>query len=94
MFSIMPKRTAGGVKMIAAVSSNNIIGHNGQLPWNLPKDRLWFETCIQGGVILTGRRSYEETGSALPGAYRTVVVSKANASYTDALCVPTFNGKE
>mmetsp|Transcript_28022 Transcript_28022/g.47399 ORF Transcript_28022/g.47399 Transcript_28022/m.47399 type:complete len:257 (+) Transcript_28022:26-796(+) len=40
------------------------------------KDRRWLMRHVRGGVLVLGRRSFEETGRPLPGIFRTIVVSR------------------
>uniref|UniRef100_A0A7S2BA08 dihydrofolate reductase n=1 Tax=Florenciella parvula TaxID=236787 RepID=A0A7S2BA08_9STRA len=62
--------------IIAAVASpSGIIGIDGKLPWSIPEDRAWFERHVQAGILILGRRSWEETGASIPGVRGSVVVS-------------------
>ena len=45
--------------IIAAKSDNGVIGKNGELPWHMPADLDFFSRQIEGGYLLSGRRSYE-----------------------------------
>jgi len=78
--TVWPPSTAfaggNGIALIAAVSLNGIIGLRGQLPWSIPEDRRWLMRHVRGGVLVLGRRSFEETGRPLPGIFRTIVVSR------------------
>ena len=46
--------------MIAALSSNNVIGHNGTLPWHLKKDFSWFVKNTKNKIVVMGRKNYED----------------------------------
>jgi putative acetyltransferase len=59
--------------MIFAVAENGALGLGGQLPWNLPMDRDHFARTTLGHAVLMGRRTWEETGRALPGRLNIVV---------------------
>ncbi len=61
--------------LIVAVSSNGIIGANGQLPWKLPADLRHFRRLTMGHTLLMGRRTYQSLGRPLPGR-RNLVVSR------------------
>ncbi len=77
--------------LIAAVSRNGVIGRGGQLPWDLPEDRAHFRRATWGHAVIMGRRTWDETGRALPGR-RNIVVSRAGAvSGTDREVVPTLD---
>lgn len=45
--------------MIAAQSSNRVIGKDGGLPWHMPGDEAFFLNEIEGCLLLSGRKSYE-----------------------------------
>lgn len=50
------------------------IGFKNQLPWKLPADLKRFRELTMGHHIITGRRTFESIGKALPGR-RTIVVT-------------------
>lgn len=79
-----PRLPVGEVGVIAAASVNGIIGRGGQLPWHLPQDRQWLEEHVRDSVFILGRRSFEETGSALPGVFATIVLTRSSWTYPDA----------
>ncbi|HXU83384.1 MAG TPA: dihydrofolate reductase [Polyangia bacterium] len=62
--------------LIAAVARNGVIGRGGQLPWVLPEDRAHFQRATLGHAVIMGRRTWDETGAALPGR-RNLVVSRS-----------------
>ena len=65
------------IRLIAAASSNGVIGRGGGMPWkHIAEDRDWLLSQIRGGVVVLGRRSFEETNRPLPGAKATVVVTR------------------
>ena len=45
--------------MIAAMSTNRVIGINNDLPWHLPDDFKFFQTKTKGHHVLMGRKNYE-----------------------------------
>ena len=46
--------------IVAAMSSNRVIGINNKLPWRLPKDRRAFQDLTENTVLILGRRTLEE----------------------------------
>jgi len=60
------------VSLIVAVSSNGVIGRDGDLPWHLPADLKHFKRTTMGHHLIIGRRTWDEVGKPLPG--RTMVV--------------------
>ena len=45
--------------MIAAMSTNRVIGINNDLPWHLPDDFKFFQTKTKGHHVVMGRKNYE-----------------------------------
>jgi dihydrofolate reductase len=64
------------ISLIAAASSNRVIGVQNQLPWHLPADLKFFKEKTLGHHILMGRKTWESFGKPLPG--RTSVVISRN----------------
>ena len=48
--------------LMVAIARNGAIGNKGDLPWEYPEDRAWFEAMTRGHVVVMGRRTYEEAG--------------------------------
>ena len=65
--------------IIAALTSQSIIGINGQLPWtNLPADKAHFVNTTRNKVLIIGRKSFAEedpSGDAVRHARACVVLS-------------------
>lgn len=65
---------------IAAVSKNDVIGKNGELPWNMPSDLQFFKEMTQNSTIIMGRKTWQSLkGKRLPN--RKVIVLSSNAFY-------------
>jgi len=47
------------VSLIAAMSSNRVIGFHNRLPWKLPADTAYFKRVTAGKKFIMGRKSYE-----------------------------------
>ncbi|CAK0751384.1 Dihydrofolate reductase type 3 [Gammaproteobacteria bacterium] len=71
----MPRK----VCVIAAVSTNGVIGQSGRLPWNLPADLRHFRKTTWGYPILMGRKTFESIGRPLEG--RQNLVLSRNRTY-------------
>jgi len=54
------------VSAIAAVSENQVIGRDGDLPWHLPDDMKFFQWTTMGHYVITGRKNWE----SIPLKYR------------------------
>lgn len=59
------------MQLIVAVSQNDAIGLNNQIPWHVPKDFAWFKTFTTGRIIAMGKNTFKSVG-LLPG--RTTIV--------------------
>ena len=66
--------------LIAAHAKNKVIGNKGHIPWSLPSDQQRFKEITLGGILIMGRRTFEEIykkfGHGLPGR-QTIVISKS-----------------
>lgn len=72
------------IYIIVAVAKNGVIGQQGHLPWRIPEDWDYMLNCTRGGIMIEGRRCYEELGGALPGR-KTIVLSRRLPPLADAL---------
>lgn len=52
--------------IIAAVSENNVIGKDGDIPWDIPEDMTHFKKKTTGNTVIMGRKTYE----SLPDSFR------------------------
>jgi len=61
------------LSFIVAISENNAIGKDNQLPWHLPEDLKFFKRTTMGKPVVMGRKTYESLGKPLPGRLNIVV---------------------
>jgi dihydrofolate reductase len=61
------------ISLIAAMSSNRVIGVQNKLPWDIPEDLKRFRALTAGHVIIMGRKTFESIGRPLPGRDNRVV---------------------
>lgn len=47
------------VKLIAAVSQNNVIGKGNSIPWRLPDDMKYFAETTTNNPVIMGRKSWD-----------------------------------
>jgi dihydrofolate reductase len=64
------------IALVAALSTNRVIGRDNTLPWHLPGDLQYFKRITMGKPLLMGRKTYESIGRPLPG--RTNIVLTRN----------------
>ncbi|OGT27092.1 MAG: dihydrofolate reductase [Gammaproteobacteria bacterium RIFCSPLOWO2_02_FULL_42_14] len=63
------------LSLIAAVSSNRVIGNNNRLPWHLPADLKHFKNLTLGKPVIMGRKTFDSIGKPLPNR-RNIVISR------------------
>lgn len=66
------------LSLIAALSSNNVIGRNNDLPWHLSTDLKRLKALTMGHHMIMGRRTYDSIGRPLPGRYFVVITRDPN----------------
>ena len=62
------------IKLICAISKNNVIGKENKLPWNIGEDLKRFKELTSNNIIVMGRKTYESIGRPLPNR-RNIVLS-------------------
>jgi len=68
------------VSLIVAMSTNRVIGRDGDLPWHLPVDLRHFKKTTMGHHLIIGRATWDEVGKPLPG--RTMVIVTRNRDFS------------
>lgn len=63
------------IRSIVAISSNGVIGVEGQLPFYYPEDLKHFKECTLNSTVIMGRKTLESIGRALPKR-KNIVISK------------------
>ncbi len=72
------------ISIVVAMSSNGVIGRNGDLPWHLSADLKHFKAITMGKPIVMGRKTHESIGRPLPG--RENIILTRNQDYTAQGC--------
>ena len=72
------------ISAIVAMSSNRVIGHQGQIPWKIPGEQKMFKEITLGHTVIMGRKTYESIGRPLPG--RTNIVITRQSDYQASGC--------
>jgi dihydrofolate reductase len=68
------------ISIIVAVSTNNVIGVQGELPWKISDDLKRFKALTMGKPIVMGRLTWESIGRALPGRQNIVITRQSGFS--------------
>ena len=72
------------ISHVVALSNNNVIGVDNNLPWNLKTDLSHFKEYTTNKVIVMGRKTYESIGRPLPNRVNYVVsrtIDKIDGAY-------------
>ncbi|WAK04266.1 dihydrofolate reductase [Methylobacter sp. YRD-M1] len=81
------------LNIIAALSTNLVIGHNGKLPWHIPNDLVNFKALTFGHIVIMGRKTWESLPSGmrpLKGRTNIVVTRKMGYVADEAIVVSSF----
>jgi dihydrofolate reductase len=65
--------------LVAALSTNGVIGRDNQLPWRLPEDLAHFKRVTLNHPIVMGRKTFESIGRPLPKR-RNIVVTRGEGA--------------
>ncbi|AKZ66090.1 type 3 dihydrofolate reductase [Candidatus Palibaumannia cicadellinicola] len=63
------------ISLIAALTSDNIIGINNTIPWHLSKDLIWFKKHTYNKPVIMGRKTFDSIKKPLYGR-RNIVLSR------------------
>ena len=66
------------ITLVAAIASNNVIGKENSLPWNIPEDLKRFKQMTSGHTILMGRKTFDSIGRPLPNRQNIVMTKNEN----------------
>ena len=61
------------MELVVAITENNVIGLDGNMPWHLPADLKHFKDLTSGHAVLMGRKTYDSIGKALPNRLNLVI---------------------
>ena len=76
------------IKLICAISKNNVIGKDNKLPWNISEDLKRFKELTSNNWIVMGRKTFDSIGKPLPNR-KNIVLSKNKSLIIDS--VEVFN---
>ncbi|MEP0941814.1 MAG: dihydrofolate reductase [Rhizobiaceae bacterium] len=66
------------ISIVVAVAENDVIGFDGDMPWQLSTDLKRFKALTIGKPMIMGRKTFAAIGSALPGRTSIVVTRDTN----------------
>jgi len=79
------------IKLICAISKNNVIGNENKLPWNISEDLKRFKELTSNNWIVMGRKTFDSIGRPLPNR-KNIVLSENKNLKIDS--VEVFNTPE
>ena len=66
------------IKLICAISKNNVIGNENKLPWNLSEDLKRFKKLTSNNLVVMGRKTFDSIGRPLPNRKNIVLSNNLN----------------
>ena len=79
------------ISIIVALSENNVVGINNQLPWKLSADLKRVRGLTMGHHIIMGRKTYESIGRPLPGRVNVVITRNTDFKADGCIIVSSLN---
>ena len=80
------------ILLIAAMSTNRVIGRNGKTPWYIPEELAFFKTTTMGYPMIMGRRTFASLPGPLPG--RMNIILSRNPAFAPPGTVTAASLKE
>jgi dihydrofolate reductase len=74
--------------IIAAMTSDRIIGIDNTIPWKIKEEMLHFRNMTVEHPVIMGRKTYESIGKPLPK--RTNIVLTRGAAIPEVICRPNI----
>ena len=65
------------IRIIAAVTTNGVIGIEGKIPFDYPEDMQHFKKSTLNSTIIMGRKTFEGIGRPLPKRRNIVITSQS-----------------
>lgn len=66
------------LSLIAAIGTNNELGKNNALLWNMPADMKHFRDTTRGKTVIMGRKTFESIGRPLPNRRNIIITRDEN----------------
>jgi len=67
--------------LVVAMTSDRVIGLDGDMPWHIPEDLRHFRRVTMGHAIIMGRKTHESIGRALPKRQNIVITRNPDAEF-------------
>jgi len=79
------------LSLVVAASTNNAIGKDNQLLWNLPNDMKYFKNVTWGMPVIMGRKTFDSLGKALTGRKNIVITRQQGWKADNVIVVKSFD---
>ena len=76
---------------IVAVSKNDVIGKNNDLPWSIPEDMKFFREKTKGKALIMGRKTFDSVGHPLPHRLNVVITRQKDYHPEGAVVVSSMD---
>lgn len=78
------------ISHIVAAAENDVIGVDGELPWDIPEDMRFFREKTKGKALIMGRKTFESVGHPLPHRLNVVITRQPHYTAEGAVVVPSL----
>ena len=78
------------IKIIAALSSNRVIGNNGKIPWFIKGELRRFKEITMGHNVVMGRKTFESIGNVLEGRKNIIITKNESFKVNNATVKHSF----
>ena len=75
------------ISLIAAMSSNRVIGDRGTIPWKIPGEQKMFKKITLGHAVIMGRKTFESLDRPLPERTNIVITRQEDYNAQDCIVV-------
>lgn len=79
------------ISIIAALTTDGVIGWNGKMPWKMETDLRRFRELTKDNYVVMGRRTFESIGKPLPNRTNIVVTRNPSYAYDGVIVVPSVD---
>jgi dihydrofolate reductase len=78
------------LSIIAALSTNGVIGRDNGIPWRQSTDLKRLKSLTMGHHLIMGRKTFDSVGRALPGRINVVITRRRDFAAEDVTVVSTL----
>ena len=80
------------ISHVVALSNNNVIGVDNDLPWSLKTDLSHFKKYTTNKIIIMGRKTFESIGKPLPNR-KTVIITRDTSYHVEGCSIVNSLGE-